>query len=194
VECALIFPDRLGFASSGLRAKLKAMAAEEQKNVLEHSPEAGAQENTTDVPSDGELFTDETHEPESRTDLDLSTLGAIKQLSEQEVFAGDEDFYKLLADSARDTAAQPDTGRFQQDLSQHKRFSSLQKILAVSIVAVVSMLLYVLLKSSSGLVSSSIPAFTQQAKPAKQQTGIFYSLKWLYVQRKLLISSRQAVY
>ena len=170
MECALIFPGRIGFVSSALGAKLKAMAAEEQKNVLEHSPEAGDQENTSEVPSDGELFTDEAHEPGSRTGLDLSTLGAIEQLSEQEVFAGDEDLYKLLADSARDTAAQSGTGRFRQASSRYKRFSSLQKILAVSIVAVISMLLYVLLTSPSGPVTSSATTFTQQTEPVGQQT------------------------
>jgi len=53
---------------------------------------------------------------------------------------------------------------------KYQRFTTLQKILAVSIIAIVSMLLYVLLKSPSGLVagSASIPVgeSTQPTEPA----------------------------
>ncbi|MHC4750984.1 MAG: hypothetical protein ACYTFW_14060, partial [Planctomycetota bacterium] len=169
MKCALILLGRFGFVRSGLRAKLKTMAAEEQKNVLEHSPEAGAQENPSEVLSDGELVTDKTNEGDTPADLDLSAFEAHEQLSEHEVFAGDEDFYELLADSARDDALQTVTRQLEQDSDRHKRFSSLQKILAVSIVAVVSMLLYVFLKYPSGVVTSPTPAFPEQAGPAARQ-------------------------
>jgi len=59
------------------------MATEKQKDNLE--------ENTSEVPSDHELFAGEVHE----------------ELSEREAFAGDEDFYKRLADSTPDAAPPP---------------------------------------------------------------------------------------
>ena len=144
-----------------LKAKLEAMATEEQKNAVE--------ESTSDLPSDRELFTTEANEVDSKAEL--FALGAHGQLSEREIFAGDEDFYKLLADSAGDTSAQQAAGtsKFERGPNQHKRFSSVQKVLALSIVAVVSMLLYVLLQSPSGPVISSTTAFTDQTEPVVQK-------------------------
>jgi len=158
VKYALIFMNRFEF----LRAKLKAMAAEEQKDVRDEG-------STSEVRSDGEIFADEAHEETPVADMEQSDLGIQEELSEYELFAGDEDFYNILAESSdktpvdRETPVPQPVGERQwlQRLNQYKyrRFSNLQKILAVSIIAVVSMLLYVLLKSPSGLVagSASIP-------------------------------------
>mgnify|MGYP001578208042 CR=1 FL=1 len=86
-------------------------------------------------------------------------LGFNRELSEHELFAGDEDFYKLLAESSRQTQIERnfDELRHEQKLNRNKcrRFSSLQKILAVGIIAVTSILLYVLFKSPSGTVAGS---------------------------------------
>jgi len=143
---------RFGFACFRLRAKLEAMAAEEQKNVLDEGI-------TSEVLSDGEIFADEAHEGGLKADIEQSGLGIQEELSEYELFAGDEDFYNLLAESSRERPVEQPAGERQwlQRLNQYKyqRFSTLQKILAVSIIAVVSMLLYVLLKSPSGLVAGS---------------------------------------
>jgi len=165
-----------------LRAKLKAMAAEEQKDVFD-------EDSTSEVQSDGEIFADDAREGSLKADIEQSDLGIHEELSEYELFAGDEDFYNLLAESSeqtqvereipveretpveREIPAELPLGERQwlQRLNQYKyrRFSNLQKILAVSIIAVVSMLLYVLLKSPSGLVagSASIPA-GQSSQPA----------------------------
>jgi tetratricopeptide (TPR) repeat protein len=129
---------------------LEAMASEEQKNV---------------------------------PDEDITAQG----LSEYELFAGDEDFYRLLAESSQETSVQSDPvpqgphfaerlrngspqteeraavrqrvgpNRAAQELSEgkYKRFSTLQKVLAVSILIVVSMLIYVLFKSPSESVAGS---------------------------------------
>ena len=138
--------------SLGSRAKLKVMAAEEQKNV--HDEGAGSE-----VLSDGDVFTDEAHEENLKSDMKQSGLGIDQELSEYDLFAGDEDFYNLLAESSREKSVERSTGKRQwrQRLEQYKyqRFTNLQKILAVSIIAVISMLLFVLLKSPSGSVAGS---------------------------------------
>jgi len=105
------------------------MAEEEQKKVLDDS----------EVPSDSELF-----------------VGEVRpELSEREVFVGDEDFYRLLADSTPADAVQSVTNqagaRTRAERSpggsiRNKRFSTLQKVLVAGIIAIVAMLLYVPLK------------------------------------------------
>jgi tetratricopeptide (TPR) repeat protein len=142
------------------------MTAEEQKNVFN-------EDITSEVQSDGEIFTDKAHEGSLKADIDRSGLGIHEELSEYELFAGDEDFYNLLAESSRKTPVEQSAGKRQapKGLNQYKRFSSLQKILAVSIIAVISILLYVLFKSPSGSVagSASTPA-GQSVQPARQET------------------------
>lgn len=153
---------------SGLRAKLKTMAAEEQKDVQDEGI-------NSEVPSDSEIFTDEAHEEELKSDIKQSDFGIHQELSEYELFAGDEDFYNLLEESSRQMPVVQSAVDQQapQGLRQFtfQRFSRLQKILAVSILAVVSMLLYVMFKSPSGSVagSASIPA-DQPMQPAQQQS------------------------
>jgi tetratricopeptide (TPR) repeat protein len=100
------------------------MAKKEQQNVL--------QKNSSEVPSDPELFTGEVR----------------KELSEREMFVGDEDFYTLLADSASDATVQQPAHKGQpaQKVIPYKRFSILQKVLVAGIIAIEAMLLYVLLK------------------------------------------------
>jgi len=145
------------------------MAVEEEKYFLD-------EDNTSEVQSDGEVFADDAHEGSLKADIEQSDLGIGEELSEYELFAGDEDFYNLLAESSEQAPVDRETRvdkekRVEQPVGEHqwlqrlnqykyRRFSNLQKILAVSIIAVVSMLLYVLLKSPSGLVagSASIPA------------------------------------
>ncbi|MFZ2146827.1 MAG: tetratricopeptide repeat protein [Sedimentisphaerales bacterium] len=121
------------------------MAAEEQKNVL--------QQDTSEVPSDSELFTDEVR----------------RELSERDVFVGDEDFYKLLADSTRVSAVQQPIGASQIPLRpiQHKRFSTLQKILIAAIMVIGTILLYVLLEPLLRPLNKIPAPPAQQARPFK---------------------------
>ena len=145
---------------------MEAMAAEEQKDVLDEGI-------TSEKLSDGEVFADEAHEGNLKPDKDKSGLGIHQELSEYELFAGDEDFYNLLAESSRETPVKRSAGERQwlQRLNQYKyqRFSNLQKILAVSIIAVISMLLYVLFKSPSESVAGSASNPTgQSVRPARQ--------------------------
>jgi len=125
------------------------MATEEQKDIPE--------ENTTEVPSDSELFAGEVHE----------------ELSEREAFAGDEDFYKRLADSAQDATAGQPAGASQSPLGliRHKYyFSNLQKVLVVSIVAIVAILLYALFKFLPESAAGQPPTPTGRIVPTVQQT------------------------
>src|SRR4030066_196957 len=79
VKYALIFMNWFEF----LRAKLETMAAEEQKNVLD-------EDSTSEVQSDGEIFTDDAHEETPEADIEQSGLGIREELSEYELFAGVE--------------------------------------------------------------------------------------------------------
>ena len=130
-------------------AKLEAMAKEEQKKVL--------QQNTSDVPSDSELFTGEVR----------------RELSEREVFVGGEDFYGLLADS-KPTAAiqQPTRTQYSSQGSiRNKRFSILQKVLVVGIIAIEAMLLYMLLKPLLWPINKIPTPTAQQTRPSKLLVG-----------------------
>jgi tetratricopeptide (TPR) repeat protein len=129
-----------------LRAKLKDMATEEQKEILE--------ENTSEVPSDSELFAGEVHE----------------ELSEREVFAGDEDFYKRLADSSQAAAPRQPAGASQPPSTPIRfkyYFSNLQKVLVVSIVVIAAILLYTLLKFLPESATGRITPTSQQTSTTK---------------------------
>ena len=96
---------------------------------------------------------------------------AQDELSGHEVFATDEDSYEQLQESVRGPTT-PQSGR--QRLSslssiEHKRLSSLQKVLLVSIGLLAAMLLYGLLKSASRPAAglATIPA--DQARPASRR-------------------------
>jgi tetratricopeptide (TPR) repeat protein len=104
------------------------MAARKNKQAL-------IEERTSEVLSNGDLFADRRP----------------AQLSEQDVFAGDQDFYKLLADSAQTSPRKLDldTKPGQHTLIQVKRFLTLQKILVGSIIVISIALLYTLLKTPS---------------------------------------------
>jgi len=123
--------------------------------------EKAAEQGASEVPLDSELFVDEVPQgdlkpDEPRTDLvrGESDLDATEELSEEDVFSG-EDFYEPLADSAAPAVAQSDTEPVDEQIvtgqpllvsSGRKRFSVIQKVLMVSIVAIAAILLYTLLK------------------------------------------------
>ncbi|MGD8500372.1 MAG: tetratricopeptide repeat protein [Phycisphaerales bacterium] len=138
------------------------MATEEQKSAIDGS--------TSELQADQGLFSDEVQDWDSKTDS--LAFGTHWQLSEHDVFSGDEDFYKLLADSQQDPAVEVPTGTPQSPPAPigPKRFSPLQKALAASIVATGSMLLYVLLKSALVPAASSTSISTEQIVPVDQQT------------------------
>ena len=107
------------------------MATENQQDILEESSD-------NQGPADDELFAGEVHE----------------ELSEHEIFAGDEDFHKVLASqgTTQTTAApsqQPDTGTggSTKQPIRHQYFPAFLRALVVSIVVIAAILLYMFLKS-----------------------------------------------
>ena len=115
----------------------------EVENKIKNSPE---------VPSDSDLFVGEVH----------------RNLSEREVFVGDEDFYRLLANSTPTTSVRSSSNAKSslRGPIRHKRFSNLQKAFVAAIITVGAMLMYVVLKPlllSQNKIST--PA-TQQISPS----------------------------
>ncbi len=117
------------------------MAEEEQK--IKNSPE---------VPSESDLFASEVH----------------RNLSEREVFVGDEDFYRLLANSTPTNTVQRSAHakRSLQGPIRHKRFSNLQKAFAAAIITIGAMLLYVVLKPLLWSTNKISMPITQQMSPS----------------------------
>jgi len=123
--------------------KIRSKAKESQENDPEHSSEAPELENATEAPSDNEL----------------SPAQADEGHLEQQAPTALEDA------KTADTPQSFDVSRAPTAPIRHKRFSSVQKILVVSIAATTAMLLYTLLKSPS------VPVADQQPAPATQQTS-----------------------
>jgi tetratricopeptide (TPR) repeat protein len=125
------------------------------------------EENPSDPPSDNELFAAEVHE----------------QPSERDIFAGDEDFFKELANWGRVAGSQrhADTSHSFPVPVRRKRFSTVQKVLFVGIVMTAAMLSYTLLKSPT--------------EPAGQNGLISVDKKQLDTWQKLLMQQQtQAVH
>ena len=135
--------------------------------------EKTAEQDVPEVPVDSELFVDEVPQEdftpdEAPTNLvrGESDLDTTEELSEEDVFSG-EDFYEPLADSAAPATAQSDTEPVDEQIaadqpllvsSGRKRFSALQKVLVVSIVTIAAILLYTLLKSPPRPATGTMPA------------------------------------
>ncbi|MHC4395234.1 MAG: tetratricopeptide repeat protein [Planctomycetota bacterium] len=140
------------------------MATENQENIRE--------ENTSELPSDSELFA-----------APLDNNGIHEELSERDIFAGDEAFYKSLPDSTQSgdsTAATgpvsftdaADVGQLPLMPIMYNRFSNLQKILIAGIVIIAAILTYAVLKSSllPHQAYSLTPTLADQTTPIAQQT------------------------
>lgn len=131
---------------------MEAMATEDQKDVFQDGDESQG-------PMDAELFAGQIHE----------------ELSDSEIFTGDEDFQLFLASQVRaQTAAKrtrradPAPGQLPEVQTHHRNFSTLQKVLAVSIIIIAAIVVFTLLKSPLLLVTNRhIPPVAQQTPPAK---------------------------
>lgn len=111
-------------------------------------------ENPSEVPSDDDLFVGKVH----------------RKLSEREVFVGDEDFYRLLADSKpaslnKRTASTKHPPRIEPIRS--KSFSNLQKAFIATIFIVGAILLYVVSKPLLRPPQSVSTPRTQQMSPSE---------------------------
>jgi len=86
-----------------------------------------------------------------------------KKITERDVFTGDEDFYKLLANSKKTKSKKLVHNQSPVRLGRHKRFTLFQKTLIVGIFTLTSILLYVLFGLKSGPVSG--PKSISAAQP-----------------------------
>ncbi|MHC4637005.1 MAG: hypothetical protein ACYTBV_05790 [Planctomycetota bacterium] len=99
------------------------MAEDKQQNSLENDLE--------ELPLDEELFSGQVQE----------------DLTEQDIFAGDEDFYRFLTESILDKATQSPHARVMFDKptllpSLPKRFANLQKVIAAVMIILAVVLIY----------------------------------------------------
>jgi TolA-binding protein len=143
-------PDRKPSKKTNKKDKLDKkleLSVPDQKEQIEKKPEPPASEQTEQIDKKPELPALESH----------------KKISEHEVFSGDEDFYKLLADSQSSSSKEPTQPR-QPDgkLEPHKRFTRLQKILIIGIFTMTAILLYVIFGLKSGPVSGPMSIYAAE--------------------------------
>jgi len=125
--------------------------------TMAKKPKDNREENTSEAQSDRTLSKDPAQEEQSNKKPDLPAVESQKELTEQDVFTGDQDFYKLLSDSQiSESKKQASDNRSLMRLNRHKPFTLLQKAIVVGIGLVTTMLLYILF----GLKSESIPGPT----------------------------------
>jgi len=136
------------------------MSEEEPKDAhIESSlggPEPGPNGTEPQVPQDADLFAADVHE----------------ELSERDVFVGDEDFYQSIEQDMGSTSALPSPGKKQKKrirlrLSPRLHLSALQIILGAGIVMIGALLLYTLFSPSDSGADSDSPDTT---KTANRQT------------------------
>ncbi|MHC4567954.1 MAG: tetratricopeptide repeat protein [Planctomycetota bacterium] len=118
------------------------MATEEKDDIVD--------EGAAKSQSGGELFSGETFASE-----DSFALASQGELSAHDVFVGGEDFYELLEDSEKEVpeySPAPSVASAESAISADRRarFSSVQKALVISMLAVASMLAYVLVEYPIG--------------------------------------------
>lgn len=134
---------------------IRTAAKKTQEIDSEYSHETTPLDNAAELPSDNELFTGQVHE----------------ELSIQQVFTGNKDFYKSMEDAQtagnRKTAA---TGQIPNASTAYKRFSSLQKGLAAAVILITVMLVYALLKSPPAPIAGLPPETIEQMTPHPRQT------------------------
>lgn len=134
------------------------MAAEDKQDVSE----GGVARSQVD----GELFAGD-----AAPSLDSSGRAAWEELSAHDLFVGDEDFYKLLEEPSKASAASLFVAHDEstKTITRQGRFSVVQKVLAISIIAVASLLVYLLVNYPSGRTNSPAPASGGEVTPVIQQ-------------------------
>lgn len=141
-------------------AKLNVMPEEEPKDAHKESAFGGPEPDPgyakPEIQENADLFAGEIHE----------------QLSEQQVFVGDEDFYQSIDQDIRPTNALPRLGKQRMKriflpIGQRLRLSAVQIILAAGIVMIGGLLLYTLFSPSDSGADSDSP---DTLKTAGRQT------------------------
>ncbi|UCC99966.1 MAG: tetratricopeptide repeat protein [Phycisphaerales bacterium] len=145
------------------------MAIEKEKDTLDESPSS--------LQPDHDAFAG-TGTGEN-AEADPCALDTHEQLSEHEVFIGDDDFYKLLAESAPEAAVQqPSHGRRPLRVSVlhlYERLSFVQKVLVASILVVALMLVYASLRPGGGTAAGPPSESARQVAPTTRQASPFES-------------------
>ncbi len=143
---------------------LELMGTKEKKETLD--------KNSSEVPVDGGVFAGEA--ADGSPEDDFMSMAGHERLSEHEVFVGDEDFYKLLANSGGTTRArQTEAGNsLSENTARPGRFSILQKFLMVCIASIATMLLYMAIVSQFGSLRGIISKFTGNSPSQVQQAPV----------------------
>jgi tetratricopeptide (TPR) repeat protein len=138
------------------------MAANEDKNPLDV--------RASELQSDQAQHSAETHERDQKAHLGAS--GAQEKLSESKVSTGDKDSFGLSMDSHQDSPAIQALlpRRFSRGSIRHARFSWVQKVIAINIVIVASMLVYALLRSPVRPGAGSHPISLNHEGPVAGQS------------------------
>jgi len=159
----------LGYLSSTWHERVKNIRAMAKRCKENNIPEAPESDSVAEVPSDNELFAGPVYE----------------ELSAQQVFAGNEDFYKSLKDTRIVDSTQSventqtagntqsfDAGQIPTTPTGYKHFSSVQKALAAAIFLIAAALLYGIFKSPSEPAEQMVSAAhqTSGSKPPVTET------------------------
>ena len=138
--------------------------------MAQENPKDEREEITSEVQSEQKSSSDEIQEEKPDKDLDLFLEETNKELSEHDLFTGDEDFYKLLADSQVNDAKRLTSNIHPLNkLYRKKSFSVLQKVIIIGIIATTSMLLYVLLGLKTGPIQGPRTTSAGQIDAVKKQ-------------------------
>jgi len=141
-------------------AKLNVMPEEDPKDAHKESalggPEPGPNGAEPEVPEDADLFAADVHE----------------ELSERQIFVGDEDFYRSLEQYAQKTNVPPGLGKQRMKpillrLIPRLRLSAAQITLVAGIVAIGALLFYTIFSPSDSPADSDSP---HTLKTADRQT------------------------
>lgn len=141
------------------------MATENEKNALD--------ESSSDLQPDGEPFVNAA--PGENLEVNSWAADGPEQLSQRDVFVGDEDFYKLLDESSRKkhrirpVVIEPS----QQGPGLYKRFSPLQKALAACIVIATLVILHGLFRTGGRPDAESPSISAGQTEPGVPQSSAF---------------------
>ena len=134
---------------NGIRI-VRAMARGPKEDNIERLPEAPEPESPPEMSPGNELFASPVHE----------------ELSAQQIFAGDDSFYRSLEGTRTAGGLRSlDPGRILRAPTGYKRLSSVQKALAAAIVLVAAVLLYAVLRSPPGPTDQMRSAASQTPAP-----------------------------
>ena len=128
--------------------------------MAKRKPKKERQENVPEVQPDGETSEDVVQQNSADNEPVFPAVEPDKELSERDLFSGDEDFYRLLSESRSFDAKKRTDGRSSairtggrsgaMRLRRYKSFTFLQKIIASGIILITVLLLYIFFGLRSG--------------------------------------------